>query len=374
MNIKKICGLLTALFIFFAAQTSNAEHKLANNKIGQMIMIGFRGTTVTPDHHIWQDIEKGKIGGVVLFDYDLENKKYGRNIKSPAQLKQLCSTLQDIDDSLLLIAVDQEGGKVRRLKTDTGFPELPSPSEMGKRDKKYTYQKGRETGKILSRMGINLDFAPVADVNTNPECPVIGALGRSFSENPCQVVEHCRAFISGLNQFGVAGCLKHFPGHGSSRNDSHLGLTDVTQTWQKKELIPYEKLIKSQLLFAVMTGHLFNAKLDKKYPASISRKTLHMLRQGLKCQRPIITDDLQMKAITDHFGLKTVIEKALSAGSDILLFGNNLEYEPDIASKALKIINQLLEEGKITRERLEQSVRRIQTFKKEITRVNEPSK
>jgi beta-N-acetylhexosaminidase len=212
-------------------------------------------------------------------------------------------------------------------------------------------------------MGINLDFAPVADVNVNPQCPVIGKIKRSFSKDPKKVTANCRSFISGLNKHEVAGCLKHFPGHGSSKADSHMGIADVTKTWSEAELYPYSELINTPLVFSIMPGHVFNARLDEKYPASLSSSTLSILRDKLGYEGVIITDDLQMKAIADHFGLKTTILKTIEAGSDILLFGNNIDYDPGIATKAIQIINDLIREGKLSRERIETSLNRIERFK-----------
>ncbi len=328
-----------------------------------MIMAGFRGTRISPGHHIWKDIRKHDLGGVILFDYDLQSGKYGRNITGKKQLKRLCGQLQEIKESRLIIAVDQEGGRVRRLKEKTGFPPLPAASEMGRKGPEFTYRQGEKTGRILSEMGINLDFAPVADVNVNPQCPVIGKLKRSFSKSPPKVAANCRAFISGLNKHAVAGCLKHFPGHGSSKADSHMGVADITDTWSKSELYPYAELTKSQLVFSIMPGHVFNARLDKKFPASLSSSTLSILREKLGYKEVIITDDLQMKAITAHFGLKTAIFKAIEAGSDILLFGNNIDYDPGIADKTVKIINELIREGKLSKERIKTSLKRIERFK-----------
>ena len=362
MIFSCLCLFLIPALTSFAADRGKTSSD-SDLRIGQMIMAGFRGTAISPKHHIYQDIRKYDLGGVILFDYDLESGEYGRNITGKEQLKRLCTRLQKVKNTKLIIAVDQEGGKVRRLKEKTGFPPLPSAEEMGKKGPKYTYRQGEKTGKMLSEMGINLDFAPVADVNVNPQCPVIGKLKRSFSEDPKKVAANCRAFISGLNEHGVAGCLKHFPGHGSSKADSHMGIADVTKTWSEAELYPYSELINTPLVFSIMPGHVFNARLDEKYPASLSSSTLSILRDKLGYEGVIITDDLQMKAIADHFGLKTTILKTIEAGSDILLFGNNIDYDPGIATKAIQIINDLIREGKLSRERIETSLKRIEKFK-----------
>jgi beta-N-acetylhexosaminidase len=142
-----------------------------------------------------------------------------------------------------------------------------------------------------------------------------------------------------------------------------MGIADVTKTWSEAELYPYSELINTPLVFSIMPGHVFNARLDEKYPASLSSSTLSILRDKLGYEGVIITDDLQMKAIADHFGLKTTILKTIEAGSDILLFGNNIDYDPGIATKAIQIINDLIREGKLSRERIETSLNRIERFK-----------
>lgn len=359
------CLLLLAAIISFADAAENASSEL---RAGKMLMVGFRGTEISPNHHIWKDIQDYDLGGVILYDYDLESGAHGRNITGKKQLKRLCSRLQKIKKTKLLIGVDQEGGKVRRLKEKNGFPSLPSAEEMGKKGPEFTHRQGKQTGTILSEMGINVDFAPVADINVNPQCPVIGKIKRSFSEDPKKVAANCRAFISGLNKHGVAGCLKHFPGHGSSKADSHMGIADVTKTWSRAELYPYTQLTQTPLVFAIMPGHIFNTRLDQDYPASLSPSTLSTLRDKLGYNGVVITDDLQMKAISEHFGLKTTIFKAIEAGSDILLFGNNMDYDPEITAKAVRIINELVREGKLSRERIEASLKRIEKFKSRLGR------
>lgn len=333
--------------------------------IGQMIMVGFRGASLDDAAPIVRDLRAGRVGSVVLFDYDVPTKTYSRNVQSPQQLKALCATLQARAPTPLLIAIDQEGGKVARLKERYEFPPSVSQQYLGTlNDLNITREHARETARMLADAGINLNLAPVVDLNTNPDNPIIGKIERSFSADADVVTAHARAVIQAHHEFGVRTTLKHFPGHGSSRDDSHLGFVDVTPTWTRAELTPYARLIATGECDAVMTAHVFNAQLDPVYPATLSKPILTgILREQLRFDGVIISDDLQMKAIADHYGLETAIERALDAGVDILAFANNSVYDENIATRVVTIIEGLVQEGKLTRARIEQSYQRIMRLK-----------
>ncbi|WP_462323505.1 glycoside hydrolase family 3 protein [Desulfoplanes sp.] len=333
--------------------------------IGQMLMVGFRGLSVDESSPIVQDIRDRHLGSVILFDYDVSLQKPKRNVSSPKQVKKLVARLKKHADTPLLVAVDQEGGRVARLKPKYGFPALPSAQELGDaRDYEHTEKMGELAGKTLADAGINWDLAPVVDLNVNPLSPAIGKIGRSFSKDPNQVVINGGSFIIGLHEQGILSCLKHFPGHGSAKTDSHKGVTDVSSTWSPEELQPYRRFIREGTCDAVMTAHIFNSQLDDTYPATLSRKTITgLLRRTLGFSGVVLTDDLQMGAIKNEYGLEQTITLAIKAGADILVFGNNLEYDPDITAKAIKIINNLVTSGKISQARIAQSYVRIQDLK-----------
>ncbi|HSQ34854.1 MAG TPA: glycoside hydrolase family 3 N-terminal domain-containing protein, partial [Candidatus Binatia bacterium] len=215
-----------------------------SEKIGQLLLVGFRGLDAVPGSALVRDIQAGRIGGVVLFDRDLALGKPERNIRSPGQVKALTSSLQAAASVPLWIAVDQEGGQVVRLKEASGFPPTVSARQLGQADDaELTMDVAAQSAAAMAACGINLNFAPLVDLDTNPENPIIGRYGRSFSADPDTVVRHALAVIKGHRRHGVVSVLKHFPGHGSSRQDSHLGVTDVSATWQESELRPYRKLI-----------------------------------------------------------------------------------------------------------------------------------
>jgi len=337
-------------------------------KIGQMLKIGFRGLAIADTNHIVRDLKKYHLGGVVLFDYDVPRDTALRNVQSPEQLKKLVEELKNLSDKPLIVSIDQEGGKVARLKPRYGFPKTVSAQYLGSLDNAdSTRYYAQKTAKTLSELGINVDLAPVVDVNVNPDNPVIGGIERSFSDDPETVAKHAGIFIKTLHKNDILTVLKHFPGHGSSKKDSHLGVVDVSETWSQKELIPYKQLINSKLADAVMTAHIFNAKLDSTYPATLSQPTITgILRDSLNFNGVVISDDMMMGAIRKEYGLKTAIKQALHAGVDILSFGNNSVYDPEIVPKAHHIIQGLIEDGEISRQRIDESYERIMKLKKRL--------
>ena len=356
------------LFFLIFSQPAVAAQKpdSLSVKIGQMLMIGFRGTALENAPEIAADIAERRIGGVVLFDYDVPAHSPSRNIISPQQLASLTLELQKLSDIPLLIAIDQEGGKVNRLKQIRGFPASVSAEYLGRLNHPdSTTAAAAQTARTLKAMHISMNLAPVADLNTNPDNPVIGKLARSFSSNPSVVISNLQLIIKAYHNEGIIATLKHFPGHGSSTTDTHRDFTDITASWSEQELEPYRVLIAAGYKDAVMTAHVFNGKLDTLYPATLSKTTLtDLLRNKLGFKGVILSDDMQMKAIADHYGLGTAIRLAIEAGVDILLFGNNTSYDPAIASKATKIINSLIQQKIITLERIDQSYQRIMKLKK----------
>ncbi len=373
-HIRSLGALFTVLFLLVTATPSSAHSQKNSTELkdmaGQMLMVGFRGYCATEGSPIMRNIRERNLGGVIIFAHDVALKKPRRNIQSPQQLDRLTTGLRAAATIPLLIAIDQEGGRVQRLKPGNGFANTPSAQRIGASgDVRQAWRAGEQIGSMLSMVGFNLDFAPVVDVNENPRSPVIGAIGRSFSSNPNRVAAFAERFINGLHAHGVLSCIKHFPGHGSAGSDSHLGVTDVTRTWKPEELIPYRTLIEKNKPDMIMTAHIFNAKLDPKLPATLSKAVITgMLRDKLDWQGVVITDDLDMKAVSEQYGLSERIRLAIQAGADILLFGNNLEYDPDIAAKAIDTICNLVESGAVPEERIRESYERIMKLKKKIVK------
>ncbi|MCA1744025.1 MAG: glycoside hydrolase family 3, partial [Desulfovibrionales bacterium] len=324
--------------------------------------------------HIVRDITELNIGGVILFDYDVEKKKFERNVRSPEQLEKLVDDLSQLStDVPLLVAIDQEGGRVSRLKEKYGFKKSVSQAYLGEVDDiTITGSYALETAQVLSELGINLNFAPVVDLNTNPDNPVIGKLDRSFSNDPQVVVRHSWEVMNAHRVFNVLTAIKHFPGHGSSREDSHLGFVDVTETWDMIELEPFRELISDPGCDMVMTAHIFNAHLDPDWPATMSKKIIGgILRGQLGYDGVVVSDDMQMKAIREHYSLELALEKSIMAGVDIIIFGNNLVYEEGIAGRSIEIIKSLVDQGRITHERINESYERIEALKSKLQPVEQ---
>jgi beta-N-acetylhexosaminidase len=365
----RILLILLLLTAFTGCQKTEPEAKTEQIidplRLGQMVMVGFRGTELSEDSTIYKDLSERNISGVVLFDRDVITGNRSRNIEDPTQLMHLSNDIIAATPNSPFIAVDQEGGLVSRLKESKGFPKSVSAEYLGNLDNE---DSTRHYASIMAQefmvVRTNTNFAPVVDVNTNPENPVIGELERSFSSDPEKVAKHAGFVIDEYSKEGILTVLKHFPGHGSSTTDSHLGFTDVTDTWDRKELIPYKKLFAEKDIRAVMTAHIFNANIDSVWPATLSEKTINgLLRDSLGFDGVVFSDDMQMDAIREEYGLETAIQQAINARVDVLIFGNNLHYEPDIAERAIGIIQKLLREGKVEKETVERSIARIDSLK-----------
>ncbi|WP_277058701.1 glycoside hydrolase family 3 protein [Trichlorobacter lovleyi] len=337
-------------------------------KIAQMLLLGFPGETLEPDSPIDQAIRRYGAGGVVLFDNNIDLGVTGRNITSPAQLKQLTTALQQASELPLLIAVDQEGGVVARLKDRYGFPATVSAKYLGQQNRlDLTRSSSENLAATLDEYGFNLNLAPVVDLATNPDNPVIAFKERSFSADPALVAAHAAEFIKSHHRHHILTCMKHFPGHGSSRDDSHLGLVDVTRYWHENELQPYRDLISQGLCDMVMTAHTFNTAIDPDHPATLSRATIDgILRKQLGFDGVVVSDDLYMGAIVQHYSYETAVEKAINAGVDLLVVANDKLYSPDIMPRTIELLLNLVQQGRIPRERIEQACRRIIAMKQRL--------
>ncbi|MBE0584360.1 MAG: glycoside hydrolase family 3 protein, partial [Desulfofustis sp.] len=227
-----------------------------------------------------------------------------------------------------------------------------------------TSAQAEQTARTLAAAGINLNFAPVVDLNSNSENPIIGKIGRSFAQEPDQVIQHAWAWICAHKGQGIVSCLKHFPGHGSSTTDSHLGFVDISASWQENELTPYRELIKRGAIEMIMAGHLFNRHLDSVYPAPLSRATITgLLRQDLGFTGVVLTDDIQMKGITDRYALSEILCRSFAAGIDMIVIGNNLAYDAAVLDTALTAVLAGLRQGIVSEERLCSALGRVAKLK-----------
>lgn len=342
--------------------TDTITESTLNEDIGEMLLVGFRGIAVDSTCHIWRDITHFHVGSVILFDYDAPTGRRGRNITGVQQVQSLCRQLRRINPNLL-IGIDQEGGKVSRLHPRYGFPSVGTPQRSAVIGYDSVRSCARITAKMLHDAGINLNFAPVADIDVNPECPVIGKLERSFSPSPEHVTDCCHIWIEEQGKMGVASCLKHFPGHGSATGDTHKGLVDVSNTWKELELMPYSKLTKEVPM--VMTAHVINRQLDPDgLPASLSPRITAYLRDTLGFKGVIVTDDLAMGAMVNEYTFETTIKMALDAGADMLCLSNNgSTYDSEIVPQTVRIIKKMVADGTISAERIHTSAERVRALK-----------
>ena len=340
--------------------------KTLDQLVGQLIIAGFRSNKVSNNSNIVRYIKEYNLSGVILYDQDIEKNKLGsRNIKSLAQLKLLTDNLQSISDNPLFISIDQEGGNVNRLNSSYGFPEFPSWQHIGLLDNDLiTKQFAESMSETMTSTGINLNFAPVLDLDYG-EKTYIGKLERAFSGDPKLVIEHSKIFIDTMKNDNIISCGKHFPGQGSAKGDTHNGFIDISESWSVADLLPYTELIESNHLDMIMLSHVFNNKFDPEFPASLSHETItNSLRNDLNFKGVIICDDPSMRAISDNYDFEDMFVLMINSGIDLLCLGNNLNYDPDFIPKAVRAIRSAIEKNRISTERINESIDRIALLKK----------
>lgn len=329
--------------------------------LGQMLLIGFHGKTPNA-----RDVKRarahlaaGRIGGVIFM---------GRNIGSSDQVKALTRSFQAAapKGKPPFIGVDQEGGRVQRLGPQRGYRRYPTAQALGRGSvatARETY--GRLAGGI-ARHGFNLNFGPVVDLNLNRRNPVIARLRRSYGADPQRVTDFAAAFVHAHRANGVLTSAKHFPGHGSSWTDSHKDFVDLTKTWRPVELAPYRALARAGLLDAIMVGHLYHPRFSPKgrLPTTLSPAAIRgAIRQGLGFDGLVITDDLEMDAVSEHFHFDDTVVRSIAAGNDVLMMTNGKSYDARLPQRVLRIVQKALKDGRLTVAMLRESFGRIMRAK-----------
>jgi len=314
-------------------------------KIGQLFNIAIVGKKLKPEYRKF--IEKYQIGGVTLFNY---------NIKSKTQLKSFIKELQSVSKIPMFISVDQEGGRITRYKKGNFLP--PSPYLMGKlNDEDIVKKVGEYTAKDLLFVGINLNIAPVADILSTYKNKAI--FDRSFGENSKKVSKLVSLYIKSLQDNGVIAVIKHFPGQGSIKQDTHKTLPYSkikTELLFKRDLLPFKEAIDKNLVNIVMSSHVIFANIDHKYPATLSKKLLNgILRKKLNYNGIIFTDGLEMMAILKTYGLEKATLLALQGEVDVVTINWDLKN----VKRAIYFIEKSLKEKKITEELINQKLFRI---------------
>jgi len=375
--LPPLLSCLLAAGCALLADSADAQSARRPLRLADLLLVGFRGTEVEGSAEIRALVCDLKVGGLILFERDVASLAT-RNIVSAEQVARLTADLQALARRCagrpLLIATDAEGGAVMRLSTRAGYLPTPSHQELGDGgDVALTELEARRLGGRLREAGINWNLAPVVDVAVNPTNPAVVALGRTFGSDPERVAAHARAFVAGMRAAGVLTSLKHFPGHGSSRVDSHHGFTDVSETADlDAELAPYRALIRGGFADSVMPAHVFNRHVDPWYPASLSRYTVNrLLRAKLGFTGVVVSDDLLMGAITQRYGVDEAAVLALGAGVDVLLISQNTasaRVEPRAAERAVAAVRRALADGRLSRKAVRAALDRVEAFRARATR------
>lgn len=336
-------------------------------KIGQILLVGFEGKSIGEDEKTKAMIDELHVGGLIL---------YARNVEESSQLRSLLNDLKEENRKAhgeaaipLFLSVDEEGGRITRMPQ--AFTSLPTNRAIGKVHKEgFSYEVGKVIAKEISAFGYNMDFAPVLDINSNPKNPVIG--DRSFGNRADLVTALGVKTMEGIRDGGVIPVVKHFPGHGDTSVDSHIGLPKVNKKLSdltKFELLPFQAAIQKGA-DVVMIAHILLPKIDPDYPSSLSKKIISdLLRDQMGYQGVVITDDLTMGAIAKHYSLGKAAVQSFLAGSDILLVAHQYEN----AKEVYQAMKTAVEEGKITEERLNQSVYRILNLKEKYRLSDQPA-
>lgn len=314
-----------------------------SSQIARMFCIGFDGLSL-PDS-ARQLLHMG-VQHVILF---------ARNISTPAQVFELTARIKNDSAHSVMICIDQEGGRVRRLRE--GFTQIPSMRALGATgDESLAERVGRTLGRELRAVNIDLDFAPCLDVDTNPANPVIGE--RSLGADPQLVGRMAIQIIRAMQAEGVAACGKHFPGHGDTHVDSHKALPRVDydlQRLQTVELIPFKKAINAGIA-CIMSAHVIVSALDANYPATLSTAALNgIVRQQLNFQGVLFADDFEMKAIADNYGFEESIIRGVLAGCDVIPICHTLALQ----HQAIETLTKAVERGQVPQSRIDQAGQRI---------------
>ncbi len=357
------CSLVLIFSLSLPVYADQVSDTALQNKIDQLFIVGFRGATFDTAPEAQRMLSETNVGGVILFDYDTPTKSYDRNIKTKAETTKLISDLQSHAKTPLFISIDEEGGKVSRLKKVPGFIPTLSAAKLSLKTDTQVQGVAKGLGQILSGYGFNMNFAPVLDVNVNKKSPAIGAVGRSFSHLQSVVGRKGIAFSKGLEQSNIIPVGKHYPGHGSAVGDTHKGFVDVTKTFKQYELVPFKKACEAGIP-AIMVGHLYDSRVDKIYPATLSKAHIDRLKSLGCISQVFITDDIDMKALTQEYSRHDILVNAFTAGIDIVIASNNIStYNPDQFFIDRKIVFDAVKAGEISEARITDAYTKVTQLK-----------
>lgn len=325
--------------------------------IGELFLLGFRGSRIPA--WLRSFAQDFGLGGVILFDYDCIDKKYERNIFDPAQVKVLCAELHALP-SHPLIFIDQEGGKVRRLKEESGFAPLPSARMLGRMSVADRMTALRPAYRELHALGVDVNLAPVVDLDINPDSPDIGSAQRSFSADP-KIVEDCALLLAEVaRSVGLRLCLKHFPGTGGAKVNPHDHVMNLSDCLTEPQVGVFEALI-ARIPMALFSHGVVD-QWEKDTPVCLSSVAVEKLRAWAP-QAVILTDDLQMQGVQKLMTTGEACRRAVRAGADFLLIGNNMMDEQQQAAGYARDLREACETDALTRIHAEESIDRIRGLK-----------
>ena len=327
--------------------------------IGELFILGFFGKTIPT--WLREFAARYGLGGVILFDYSCQTRQYDNNIETPEQVQRLCAQISLLP-SRPLVFIDQEGGMVRRLKDSRGFTPLPSASEFNRLDLEAKRETLRASFAEMRRLGIDYDFAPVIDVDYNPDNPNIGKLKRSYSADIGEVEANALLASAVARETGIGLCLKHFPGIGGAVVDSHHAFMDISDSLRTEQEELFYALAPKMFGNAVLVSHAIVRQWDPDNPMTLSAAGVGRLRQRLP-DTLLITDDMQMQGLQQALGTGPACVQALRAGIDMLCIGNNLfDQEQEMAGIA-QSIEQGLRDGVLAAAGIETSIGRVERRK-----------
>ncbi len=345
--IKRLFGAFVLLM------TLNSFALTLDEKIGQMIIVGFKGDNINNTRKIQKQIQKGEISGVILFN---------KNLKSKEDLIKMNEKFLSLNKVTPFIAIDNEGGMIQRHDYFSNLS-AKETSQLKEDEAQKEYEKMADS---LKELKFNTNFAPVVDLELNKKS-IISIKKRSYSDNPKIVSKYAKIFIDEHNKKNIITSIKHFPGHGSIDVDTHLSFADATNTFKKEELEPYYDLKNYDKLNTVMVSHIFNSKFDNKYPAGLSKKTIDYLKNDVGFKGVIISDDMDMGAIKNNYILDETLRLSINSGVNVLIFSNNIKfYDRNIVKKIHKSIKKQVKSGEIDIENIDASCEKILELKKNI--------
>nr|WP_238934971.1 glycoside hydrolase family 3 N-terminal domain-containing protein [Maricaulis parjimensis] len=329
-------------------------------KIGQMLLMGFIGREAETDGAVIvaEHLAARRIGGVLFLRHNVRSRE---GAESSARLFASA-------DPKAWMAIDQEGGLVQRLSRDLGYSPIPRAMQVAEgRTPEGAGELYHQAAEEFRTAGFNMNLAPVADVH-DPDNAVIGRHGRAYGTDGEQIADYASAFIDAFEAEGAVCAIKHFPGHGRSRGDSHDGFVDITHTWSEAELEPFAQLINRGRAHLIMGGHLTLETVDPSgVPVTFSQPTLEgLLRGRLGFTGAIMTDDLDMAAIRNNYAQREAVLRSIEAGNDIIMMSNSARPDPELPQNFIRWVTEAIAEGRLSEHRINQSAARLAVLKQRV--------